>query len=242
MSIKLTGFKRRFALAVILGAYGCSGPSQESGEALDDAEFTQAYPPGEAAWRLAEHRADTSELVASLDRILDWHKANDTDLVLNAPMSRDDLIAELAWLPCQVPEELLALWTWRNGERTDRFIWYHRLLSAADAKDEYRRLTTEPYYIWNPNWIPVFEHPEEWYFVECSDRPSTGSPVSLYFIETGPSYSYVNLTTYMKTMAAALEAGAISWQDGDWADEIRELAAIHARFNETGMFPYAVDP
>lgn len=229
-------------LSLSLASVGCSDRDDFEDAVSEEPLLEARYPPSRSDWESALQHYDPGRLLVALDSIRDWHSANRTGLSLNPGVDADALADRLDEFPCQVPTELRSLWGWSNGESTDRFVWYHRFLSVSDSVDEYNRLLREPYYDWNSSWIPVLEFQEEWYFVECSDQLVAASPVSKYFIETGPSHNYTNLTALFETMAAAMERQAVSWEEDWWGrDDVSALSDIHAEFNDSGHFPYAVD-
>lgn len=230
----------RFATGVFLLAFfaACGRNDDDPGMAgFGDVRF---FPPTTEDRRRAAELADNARLLAAADRIREWHDENGTGLSLNDAMSGSSALVATLEFGCDLPEELLALWRWRNGESSDVFTWYHRFLSLEDALAEYHALIRSPVYAWQPNWIPVFEFQEEWYFVECARTAVAGAPVSLYFSETGPLYAYVNLTTFLDTMATAMARGAVRWENGAWQQDEGMLKNIHDELNASGTFPYAV--
>ncbi|MEM7430927.1 MAG: hypothetical protein AAF351_03190 [Pseudomonadota bacterium] len=231
---------RVFVVPLIAALFGCAESDTAAPGNAFDPFLLPDYPPDDVAWQIADERADADAMITALEQIHDWHTANDTGLELQPALNHGALTEGLSVFPCDVPGELITLWSWRDGESSNRFIWYHRFLSVSDAADEYLRLLTEDE--WKAHWIPVFEFEGEWYFVDCEKDASIGSPVSLYFNESGPSYNYVNLTSYLQTMAAAMDRGLLNWNEGWWAgtDKVQDLASVHAEFNEGVSFPYYI--
>ena len=185
--------------------------------------------------------SDVEELRYAINAIEQRHNDLETGLQLNEGASSEEIGAIEEALDCKLPIELRQLWEWRNGERTESFLWYHRFLSTKDAVVEFRSLRSnewgEP---WRLNWIPVFEFQEEWYGVECGKVSTIASPVIHYFVEEGPKIAYSNLTSYMKTMAEAMVSGAITWDGVAWSDNGYDLSKIHAKHNLGIKFPYYV--
>jgi hypothetical protein len=184
----------------------------------------------------AKAAANDASLLAALEQIAAFHAQEQTGLVLNPPVPDYPGLAEE--FPCRLSQEMETLWGWRNGEKTDRFVWYHRFLPMEEALRQYRLLRANPLVAWHPSWIPVFRFEGEWYATVCADSASAAAPVIHYFIEDGAQVAYINLATWMTTMAEALDAGALTWQDGWWREDIKRLAAIHAQENPGVPFPY----
>ena len=197
----------------------------------------------DSQWTLANEQADLDELLNSLEAIAAWHVASDTGISFQAPLPDTEYSTLVQEFPCSLPREAEALWRWKDGESTDYFVWYHGFLPMQEAIEQYKYLRSEPIFGWREAWIPMFQFQDEWYFVECTKDPGIGSPVVLYFSESGPSYAYTNLTKYMKTMAVAMDRGALTWEENWWSDddEVGSLAAIHSELNELASFPYALD-
>lgn len=203
------------------------------------------HPPEtitEAQRARAREAASLDALAEALHAIETWHRENSTGIVLHDGADAAALDAAEARLGCRLPQELRTLWGWKNGEQTDRFIWYHRFLPLEAALAEWETLTSEAWGGWHPHWIPVFEFEGEWYGVECGATGLLASPVVHYFIEDEPNVSHTNLTAYMQTMAAAMKEGALTWGDAWWEDDPRHLARIHAALNSGLGFPYYVPP
>ena len=191
---------------------------------------------------------DESELLASLEQILEWHQTNQTDVpaALNPGIERASILDAFSEFPCQPTEELIRLWEWRNGTQSTPvpFIWYHDFLSVEDSLSEYKQLTSNPLIIWNKNWIPIFSFEGEWYFTECYEETQIASPVGYLFIETQePTYTYLSLTRMLETAAAWFNQGAVFWDNESWGlgDNIKEVFAIHQRLNEGAHFPYHIE-
>ena len=194
-------------------------------------------------WDLASQQADLAMLRDAAKKIEAWHAKAQTGIQLNAAVSDQKYLELISEFPCSLPQEVEALWNWKNGESTDYFVWYHGFLSLQEAIEQYRYLLSEPIFGWQENWVPIFQFQDEWNFVTCKIEPTVGAPVIHYFTESGPSYAYTNLTTYLSTMAAAMDRGALTWADGWWSnsDDEKDLAAIHDEFNDAARFPYAIE-
>jgi len=206
---------------------GCEGKFQAS--------------PGQL--RAADSAYNARELQRSLHAIEAWHRKNNTGL---ADSLRDGLPVssiERAFSndDCQPNEELKALWSWRNGEDSYiPFIWYHDFLSVEDAQSEYNWLRFNPLISWDPNYIPLFSFEGEWYAVYCGPDSEKAGPIIHFFLEDEPKISYTNLTTFLVTMAEALDSGAVSWINGGMVEDIGGIYRIHQKYNANTNFPYYV--
>lgn len=215
---------RYFVTAFLLALIGCQ-PEVED-------------PVTTAQSRAAVSVADSGALLGALDRIAGFHERHATGLELNPPSP--ELEQQIAGFPCQLSEEVKLLWRWRDGEETDRFIWYHRFLPAGESLRQYRLLRANLLMDWHASWIPLFEFEGEWYATVCKAGPVPAAPILHYFVESGASVAYTNLATYMATMAEGVETGALAWEDGWWRENLQQLAIIHARNNPGLPFPYYI--
>lgn len=222
-----------FITSVGLLTMSCSG----------DESYDHGFAISASQWALANQQADLKLLQDSAKAIESWHAQAKTGILLNSPLSDQQYGELVGEFPCALPQEVQALWKWKNGESTDYFIWYHGFLSLEDAIRQYNYLLSEPIFGWQKNWIPFFQFQDEWYFVECKNEPTAGAPVIHYFTESGPSYAYTNLTMYLATMAEAMDRGVLTWREGWWndLDDRRKLVAIHDEYNDLAKFPYAIE-
>ena len=239
---------RRIALPALLAALliagGCS-PVDDAGRGAPSA-IEDPFAPTPAMRAAAIATTDIEAMLDDLSRIEGWHARERTGLVpaLRGGVPLAELDAAEAALGCRLPDDLRALWRWRDGHADDGagpvFTWYHQLLPLHEALARYRELRAAPYVDWDASWLPVLYFQEEWYFVECGPAPVAASPLMFLFTESGAAPAYASLTTYFATMADAMAAGAVA-RDGHGlgADE-RALAAIHARHNPGLPFPYHV--
>lgn len=234
---------KRATIASLLGLLLVSCSDKGQFDTDSTGRFEHEYALDASQWTLADEQADLTDLLESLESIAAWHNTADTGISLQAALPDSEYSALVQEFPCSVPREAETLWRWKNGESTDYFIWYHGFLPLEEAVKQYKYLQSEPMFGWRQTWIPIFQFQDEWYFVECRRAAGDGSPVIFYFTESGPSYAYTNLTTYMKTMAAAMDRGVLTWEENWWNDEfdVSLLAAIHSEFNALARFPYALD-
>ena len=229
------------ALALLAGACGPGG-----GDAGSPAGHVEPFAPTTAMRAAAVATTDVEAMLDALSRIEGWHARERTGLTsaLRGGVPVAELDAAEARLGCRLPDDLRALWRWRDGH-TDAdggaaFAWYHQLLPLHEALAQHDALRATPRSGWHASWLPVLYFEGEWYFVECGTRPTAASPLMYYFAESGPAPAYASLGTYVATMAEAMATGAVTHAgDGLDADEAA-LAAIHARRNPGLPFPYHV--
>ncbi|MCU7960541.1 MAG: hypothetical protein KZQ58_11220 [gamma proteobacterium symbiont of Bathyaustriella thionipta] len=191
----------------------------------------------------AEH-ANSTQLLAALENIRAFHERNNSGLQLQAALPAAEFERLSAAFPCVIPDELQTLWSWRNGESSDVFIWYHRFLPLQEALSQYRILSNTPFSGWSRYWIPVFSYEGEWYGLECGDKPRSGSPLILYTLEDAGRLAYRNLGSYLQSMSRALDEGAIIWQQDGWnaMDGAKPYSRIFSELNPGIAFPYYIKP
>lgn len=216
--------------AAIFGAIvlcGCQGKFQASSAQL----------------RSADAAYDSRELQLSLSKIEAWHRKNNTGLADSLREGIAVTTIELAFSEkdCQPNEELITLWSWRNGEDSYApFVWYHDFLSVEEALSEYNWLRLNPLIRWDPKYIPLFTFEGEWYAVYCGPNGGKAGPIVHFSLEDGARVSYTNLTTFLASMAETLNSGAVTWTSEAMADDIGRIYRIHQKHNNNIMFPYYV--
>ncbi len=189
----------------------------------------------------AVRHSDPTALIESAEALRRWHAERGTGIRLNPGIDERSLELTVGGVPCTLPEELLTLWRWHDGESSEGFVWYHEFVSVREAIDEFGALRRAPRSRWRRDWFPVLRFQDEWFFVECAQVPSAASPVMHFFVEDEPRYAFVNLTTMLQTMAEAARTGALAVdEDGNVRDDVAAIAAIHRRLNPGASFPYAI--
>lgn len=204
---------------------------------------TGEFPTAGPQYQAAEAAYDRERLIRSLRDIEAWHIEHGTGLTdsLRQGIPAPSIEAAFASEGCKPTDELKALWSWRNGGRGSvPFVWYHDFLSMEEAKSEYKRLLLNPLVRWDPHYIPVFTFEGEWYASYCGPKSKVSGPVVFFFLEDDPGIPYVNLTTYLSTMAEALRSGAVSWKNGAMVEDIGAVFRIHRKHNRGYPFPYHV--
>jgi cell wall assembly regulator SMI1 len=197
-----------------------------------------------AALLAAKDAYDPQLLRASLVEIEAWHVENKTGVAetLKDGLSVSAIAGKLEGTDCKPTEEMKALWSWHNGTTAGPapFVWYHDFLSLDEAVSEYRWLTLNPLIPWDPNYIPLFSDEGEWYAGYCGKGSNTAGPIINFFLEEGATITYINITTFLASMAEAMRTGAVSWEDGAMTDDIHEVLRIHQKYNQGYQFPYYV--
>ncbi len=101
------------------------------------------FPTSPTQYRAAEDAYDSERLKRSLNDIKAWHsehKTGLTDSLLNG-ISVPSIEAAFSENECKPTDELKALWSWRNGEKSSvPFVWYHDFLSMEESQSEYKWL------------------------------------------------------------------------------------------------------
>lgn len=203
----------------------------------------QEFPASSAQLKAAEDAYNPGTLAQSLRDIETWHIKHKTGLAdsLRDGISMSSIEAAFPEEECNPNDELKMMWSWRNGEQSSApFIWYHDFLSMEEAKSEYKWLLLNPLITWDPNYIPAFTFEGEWYAVYCGAESKSAGPIVHFFLEDGPRVTYTNITTFLSTMAEALNSGAVSWQNGAMIEDINKMHRIHQKYNNGLQFPYYV--
>jgi len=201
------------------------------------------FPASSAQLRAADAAYDSSALRRSLGDIEAWHQKNNTGLAdsLRAGIPVSSIEKVFSKMDCQPNEELKALWSWRNGEDSYApFVWYRDFLSLEEAQSEYNWLLLNPLRRWDPNYLPLFTFEGEWYAVYCGPNRGKAGPIVHFFLEEEPIISNTNLTTYLVTMAEALNSGAVTWKNGAMVEDIGAIHRIYRKHNSNTRFLYYV--
>ena len=203
------------------------------------------FPVDARTQQLAADHADTRALLDALERIESWHASHGTGLELRAGRDAAALTRRLRGSDLHATDELVALYGWHDGEaRADAldFVWGFDFLPLDDAIGDRRWLRWVPLLGWDADYLPILSFQGEWFAVDCGREGQAGSPVVHLFLEDSPRVAFTNLTTMMRTMAEAMESGAIRWDSevGAMVDDVQAVSEIHARLNPGAEFPYAV--
>lgn len=199
----------------------------------------------ELQFRLALERSDTEVLLSGLEQIKAWHQRHDTGVArqLRPGLSEEAIANAFAGIDCHPTSEMKALWAWHDGATdTTPFVWYHDFLPLEDAVSArwLMRLAALPH--WDRRLVPVFEFEGEWYATYCGSEETAAAPVVHLFFEDEPRVTYINLTTFVMTMAQAMGQNAVRWEGDAMVEDIHELHRIYQQHNPGYDFPYYVPP
>lgn len=203
------------------------------------------FPVDATEIRNAEAAHDMDMLMTGLEEIATWHEQNRTgvDTLLARGVPPEHIIEVLEGVGLAATDELVALWSWRDGEAARApFVWYHDFLSLEKAVAEYERLLRDPLVPWDERYVPIFIFEGEWYAAYCGEGATTAGPVVHVFVEDEPRVAYTNLSTLVSTMSEAFRTNAVTWDAdaGAMVDDIRQIRVIHQRHNHGCPFPYYV--
>jgi len=101
-------------------------------------------------------------------------------------------------------------------------------------------LILNPLVQWDPSYIPILSFEGEWYAAYCGPSSEITGPVIHYYLEDGARVTAINLTTFMASMAQALQTGAVRWINGGMVEDILRVEEIHRANNPGYEFPYYV--
>lgn len=195
----------------------------------------------ELQFRLAAERSDPEVLLSGLEQIKAWHQRHATaiDSELRPGLSAEAVAKAFAGIDCHPTDELKAIWAWHDGA-TDAtpFVWYHNFLSLEDAISARWLMRLAALTHWEPGLIPVFEFEGEWYATYCGPDGTPAAPVVHLSFEDEPRVTYINLTTFVMTMAQAMGQNAVRWEGDAMVDDMQELHRIYLQHNPGYVFPY----
>ena len=196
-------------------------------------------------FRVAEERSDATVLRSGLEQIKAWHLKNATGVSdkLRPGLSEDAIANAFSDIDCHPTDELRVLWSWRDGA-TDAapFVWYHDFLSLEDALSARWQLRLAALTKWDRRLVPVFEFDGEWYATYCGTEGTVAAPLVHLTFEDKPMVAYINLTTFIVTMAQAMGQDAVRWEGDAMVDDIQALHDIYQQHNPGYAFPYYVPP
>jgi cell wall assembly regulator SMI1 len=136
-----------------------------------------------------------SPLIETLKRIISFLERSHPIMVgiaqsLQPGLSQEDITSKLEDFPYTLPNEVIEIYQWRNGQRgnySDGLAPYYRFLSLEDALREYRILVelamefAEEDLPWqklyDPCWFPIFKEDSNYYVVCTSLEPQESSVI-----------------------------------------------------------------
>ena len=192
--------------------------------------------PGPAARPVDQSRAksryDARVFDGSLSAIVAWHDSSSTAWSSPEGPAAEAVLERFEDLDFTLNDELTALWR-RLAPPADGppFVLDHRLLSAAESRDRYDALRSDPDVPWRPNWIPVLVAGDRWLVVESSRSGAPAGPVVAYRDGVEPQVAFTNLTRLWQTIAVALRDPSATWADGRMQVDADALRRAHAEIN-----------
>lgn len=164
-------------------------------------------------------------LTDSLDRVLEWHRRNQTPAarLIQPGLSEDEIVRQLQAVPFKLSREFIELYRWHNGVRSggqedkdESFLEYHRFLPLEEAIATFQisyPIMKEFYEL--TDWVQVFQDPAgDGYGLSGGRETTPQAPVVFLFEGEGVKVVFQSLTRMMETVAAAFEEGAMTWDDG----------------------------
>ena len=208
---------------------GCAPADYEHASRLEQA--AEAHDPGEFRATLAGLelwlRAEFPEVVAKLRPGL-------TDAEIDAKLAE-------AGFAYSLPAEVRQLYRWHDGMEVEGelpLIWYHRFLSLDEA------LAGGGVFFGLPeNALPLFEFPEEYYYVLCEESEVPALPVHFRLLEDPHApVCYVSVQTMLATGLEWYRSGAVQPDGEGWlTEDMRRVADIHGLLNPGLSFAYYVE-
>jgi hypothetical protein len=182
-------------------------------------------------------------LIDSLDHILEWHAKNQTPVarLIQPCLSEDEILTRLQAIPFKLSREFVELYKWRNGvawnaggETEDtNFLEYHRFLPLDEALSGFQTsypIMKEFYDL--TDWVQVFQDPaSDGYGLSGGPEASEEAPVVFLFEGEGVQVVFESLGKMMETVAAALDEGAMTWQEGELDTDFFAWGEIAHRLN-----------
>lgn len=178
----------------------------------------------------------------ALNKILEWLAEHDRPVValLQDGIDAQEVKAASEGLPLRLPQELVALYGWRNGTRSAEgdilddlhFMPGYYLLSLEESLTHYRAFKDDER--WKPNWFPILANGGgDFYAVGCTTGAEERAPVIGFLLdEPEQPIEYASVTSMMLTIAQCYEAGAYFLsEDGYLEVDDEAVVPIGRKFN-----------
>lgn len=155
---------------------------------------------------------DARDLNSALDRVLAWHRQNAPALAasLQPGLSRSQIEQLAHKRNVVLPEEVYALYGWRNGMRDRKpFFDVYQLVPLAEALEAsdmlHAALPTDNYR------LPIFQSifSDDGYDIVCPRKPQAQAAVE-FFVDGSPSPGMDNLTAFAQSLAVSFERGVFA--------------------------------
>ena len=181
------------------------------------------------------------KLTEYLDQILEWHQKNQTPAarLLQPGLSEEEILARLEAVPFKMPREFVELYQWRNGMAAgaagedNSLFEYHRFLPLDEALRNFQisyPIMQEFYE--RTDWVQVFADPAgDGYGSSAAEEVDEFAPVVFLFEGEGVQVVFESLRKMMETVAAALDEGAMVWEEGGLETDFFAWGEIAHRLN-----------
>ncbi len=179
-------------------------------------------------------------LTDSLNQILEWHRKNNTPAsrLLQPGLSEDEIRGMLQGIPFQVSHEFVELYRWRNGtaigeEGEDTSLFeIHRFLPLEEAINNFQAAYPAAKTSYElSDWVQVFQDvTSDGYGVTGGSQMLDHTPVVL-LMEGDVQEVFSSLAKMMETVAAALQQGAMGWEDGEMETDFFAWGELAKRLN-----------
>lgn len=170
-----------------------------------------------------------------LEPLLEQVKKLNPDVQEHDGLPRPEIEKAFSKISLKVPEELIALFEWRNGiDELNAFTSMLNLSSAIDCHKRYQKLTKElenfdDAFNWKPEWFPIIDINGE--FQVCYDIKTGGlALVDMQCdLATAVCDSY---RTYLQALNEGFEKRVFRWNDehGLIEEDEQEWKAILSRY------------
>jgi cell wall assembly regulator SMI1 len=180
-----------------------------------------------------------SELHANLEAIAEWHREHNppSALALQPPLSRETLQTRCKKLPFELPEVLIQLYLWHNGQRNNSpFFGAFTFYPLEEALEEYAlalESAEKGEQNWKKSWFPVFGFQGDFFVIDLAYARGESPVWLLIGSETEVPCWYDNLTTMIATLRECFETGACYLDEDEILVEDFELSEqIRLRRNQ----------
>ncbi|PIQ28881.1 hypothetical protein COW36_09470 [bacterium (Candidatus Blackallbacteria) CG17_big_fil_post_rev_8_21_14_2_50_48_46] len=155
-----------------------------------------------------------SQIPHYLEVIAEWHREHHPLSVkaLQAPLTLEQIQKLSSELPFSLPEELIELYQWHNGQSNNRpFFGGYTFYPLEEAIEEYQlalETSEEEGRLWKASWFPVFGFQGDYFVLDCESELQP-SPIfmSLDSESLAPCW-YENLEKMLLTLKQCFEKGA----------------------------------
>ncbi len=182
-----------------------------------------------------------STLIDSLNHILEWHEKNQTMAaqLIQPGLSEQEIVRQLEAVPFKMSREFIELYKWRNGVRVGEggelasFFEFHRFLPLDEALSDFQEsypIMQEFYEL--TDWVQVFQDPAgDGYGLSGGPQIVQQAPVVFLFEGEGVHVVFDSLEKMMETVAAALDEGVMTCEEGELDTDFFAWGEVAHRLN-----------